>query len=125
LALGSTGISTVPAAGGHTTILIAPSKGFACVVDYVPAWSPNSSEILFGRLSGGRGSSQPIGQLALIDVRTHAMRETAKRLGSLTSYAWSPDGKSIFASFRTVDCGTIWRLDEPTLTGNVIYRGCS
>jgi WD40 repeat protein len=125
LAFGSTGISIERATGGHLTVLIAPSKGAACVADYVPAWSQDASEIAFGRVSGGSGASQPIGQLAVIDVRTHALRETQKRLGSVTSYAWSPDGKSIFASFRTGDCGTIWHLDDATLTGNAVYRGCN
>jgi WD40 repeat protein len=124
LALGSTGISTVPATGGRTVSLVKPSRGYACVGGYVPAWSPDASEILFGRLSGGSGSSQPIGQLAVVDLRTHTMRQTAKRLGTLSSYAWSPDGKSIFAAFRTGDCGTIWHLDEATLTGDAVYKGC-
>ena len=124
LALGSTGVSTVPAAGGRTDVLVPPSRGYACVGGYVPAFS-DASEILFGRLSGGSGSTQPIGQLAVVDVRTHTMRQTAKQLGTLSSYAWSPDGKSIFASFRTGDCGTIWHLDEATLTGDAVYRGCA
>jgi WD40 repeat protein len=124
LAFGSTGISIAPATGGPLTVLIAPSRGAACVEDYVPAWSPDASEIAFARMSGGSGSSQPIGQLAVIDVRTHALRETAKQLGTVTSYAWAPDGKSIFAAFRSGDCGTIWHLDEATLVGNAVYRGC-
>jgi dipeptidyl aminopeptidase/acylaminoacyl peptidase len=125
LAFGSTGIAVERATGGPRTVLIAPSKGAACVADYVPAWSPNASEIAFARVSGGSGASQPIGQLAVIDVRTHALRETQKRLGNVTSYAWSADGKSILASFRIGDCGTIWHLDETTLTGNAVYRGCN
>jgi dipeptidyl aminopeptidase/acylaminoacyl peptidase len=125
LAFGSTGIAVERATGGPLTVLIAPSKGTACVADYVPAWSPNASEIAFARVSGGSGTSQPIGQLAVIDIRTHALRKTQKRLGNVTSYAWSPDGKSIFASFRIGDCGTIWHLDEATLTGNAVYRGCN
>jgi WD40 repeat protein len=125
LAFGSTGIAVERTTGGPLTVLIAPSKGAACVAGYVPAWSPDASEIAFARVSGGSGASQPIGQLAVIDVRTHALRETQKRLGSVTSYAWSPDGKSIFASFRIGDCGTIWHLDEATLTGNAVYRGCN
>lgn len=125
LAFGSTGIAIEPATGGPLTTLIAPSHGFACVADYVPAWSPDASEIAFGRMSGGSGSSQPIGQLATVTVRTQTLRETTRRLGSLTSYAWSPDGKSIFATFRNGDCGTLWHLDEADLTGNAIYRGCT
>lgn len=124
LAFGSTGISLESAAGGRLTELVAPSPGFACVGDYVPAWSPDGSEIAFARLSGGSGSSQPVGQLALLDVRTHAVRLTPKRLGTVTSYAWSPDGVSIVASFRSSDCGTVWRLDEASLARSALYRGC-
>jgi WD40 repeat protein len=124
LAFGSTGIATQPATGGHLATLVPPSRGAACV-DQVPAWSPDSREIAFVRSSGGRGSSQPLVQLAVLDLHMHAMRLTAKQLGSVTSYAWSPDGASIFATFRTDDCGTIWRLDAASLTGNAIYQGCS
>ena len=121
---GSTGVATETVTGGRLTVLIPPSRGAACVGDYVPAGSPSGSTIAFARVTGGSGASQPVGQLAVIDVRTHALRQTPKSLGSVTSYAWAPDGRSIFASFRTGDCGTILHLDEATLTGNAVYRGC-
>jgi len=126
LAFGSTGIAIEPVTGGPLTVLIAPSPGAACVQDYVPAWSPAGDEIAFARVSGGSGSSQPTGQLAVIDVRTHALRQTPKALGTVTSYAWAPAGKTIFASFRSSgDCGTIWAFDAATLAGKPVYRGCS
>jgi Tol biopolymer transport system component len=124
LAFGSTGIAIEPATGGPLRTLLAPSHGFACTTE-VPAWSLDSAEIAFVRLTGGSGNTQPRTQLAVIDVTTHALRLTPKSLGDVTSYAWSPDGKSLFASLRTGDCGTVWSLDPATLSGTAIYRGCA
>jgi len=124
LAFGSTGIATEPARGGPLTVLIAPSRGATCVGNAVPAWSPDSGALAFVRVSSRAGSSRWIQQLAVVDVRSHALRLTARRLGTVTSYAWSRDGKSIFAVFRSGNCGAIRRLAVTTLTGSVVYHGC-
>ena len=124
LAFGSTGIAIEPATGGPLETLIPTSHGFACTSN-VPAWSPDSTEIAFERLSSGSGASQPLGRLAVVDVATHALRLTAKSLGSVASYAWAPDGNSLFATVFDGDCGTVWHLDAATLAGSAVYRGCA
>lgn len=107
-------LESVPIAGGKPTVLL---RRTVCNTDMFPAWSPDSRTVAVSR--GPR--------LALVDVRTHAVRKAPLALGDVGGFAWSPDGTSIVATFRRSPdegCANVVRLDASTLAPTVLVRGC-
>jgi TolB protein len=58
--------------------------------DFEPAWSPNGRYIAFSR--AGAGGSADVGDLFLLDLRTHHVSRVTKSGGYDHQVAWSPDG---------------------------------
>jgi TolB protein len=58
--------------------------------DFEPAWSPTGRYIAFSR--AGAGGSHDVGDLFLLDLRTHHVSRVTKSGGYDHQVAWSPDG---------------------------------
>ncbi|HEY2327552.1 MAG TPA: hypothetical protein VGH52_08730 [Gaiellaceae bacterium] len=89
-----------------------------CVGNSPPAWSPDSTMIAVG--SGA-------GPLTVVNVRTHAARQSPKQVGEIAEFSWSPDGATLVVAARahaSDKCFSLWRIDAASLRGSVIVRGC-
>jgi WD40 repeat protein len=105
-------LEVVPVTGGRPVVV---AKRVGCREPAMTAWSPDSKTIAF-----------PYGpdRLALVDMKTHAVRKTPRSLGRVTTFAWTPDGSALVATFRNDSCGNVDRIDARTLAATVLVRGC-
>jgi WD40 repeat protein len=97
-------------AGPSDPALVAGGKGHARAVEGVPvvvAWSPDSSQIAYGSITGVPYTLTIAGALHLASPARHFVEVAGGYVGEV---AWSPDGRQIAVSTYSLD-----RLDHTVL----------
>lgn len=105
-------LESVSSTGGTPRMLL---RHAVCNSAALPAWSPDSQSL----------AVRANNRLTVIDVATRQVRTSAKSLGTLASFTWSPDGTSLVAAFRNDSaCGDVDRLAVGDLAPQPVFRGC-
>ena len=100
-------IYTVPATGGTPANLTATNKA----EDVQPAFSPDGSQLAYLAMDRP-GYEADRRHLVLLDLKTGAARPlTSAWDRSIDSFAWSRDGKSLFATAEHLGQEPLWTID--------------
>jgi Tol biopolymer transport system component len=99
---------------GEVTKIASTTASTADDVPYQPAWSPDGTEIAFGRITWGTGA--PTGSLHVVDVARDAVRDLDVSDSTPGDPDWSPDGTRIlYTNFPWSSMGSIPDLPPPTI----------
>ncbi len=88
--------------------------------DSSPRWSPNGNQIAF---LSNRGDKEKPAQIYLIPYSGGEARPLTKIEGSISFFAWSPDGKRLVCMVRKTDAEVLEReKDEQAKKLGTVYR---
>ena len=103
-------IYLVPAAGGTPKNLTADNPAW----DGQPAFSPNGSQLAYVAMDRP-GFEADRFHLVLLDLQSGTKKPlTQKWDRSISSFAWAPDGKSLFATTDHLGQHPLWSIDAAT-----------
>jgi dipeptidyl aminopeptidase/acylaminoacyl peptidase len=103
-------IYLVPAVGGTPKNLTADNPAW----DGQPAFSPNGSQLAYVAMDRP-GFEADRFHLVLLDLQSGTKRPlTQKWDRSISSFAWAPDGKSLFATTDHLGQHPLWSIDAAT-----------
>jgi dipeptidyl aminopeptidase/acylaminoacyl peptidase len=103
-------IYQVPAGGGKPQNLTADNRAW----DGQPAFSPDGSQLAYLAMERP-GFEADRFHLVLLDLKTGVKRPLTQNWDrSISSFAWSPDGKTLFATTDHLGQHPLWAIDAAT-----------